>query len=102
MRTKIDPEFIKLMEDLLELGLKKYKEESFQSKLEKGDLKRTERLSTQGLMYHSAGHFMEVFENIPHDVFNDIEHQLAAVAINSYMEFCLRKAEKNAKRDLPT
>lgn len=88
-------EFIKLMRDIGELGKTKYGVGSIQSKIERGDLSRTTRLSSHVIGLHMSDHFGDYLQGQKHDHFGTLKHQLAAVAFNAMMEFWL--ADLNEK-----
>jgi len=86
-------EFFQLILDLIVLGEQKYSVDSFQTKIIRGDITRTERLSAEVLEDHSATHYDEYQRGVLHDHFHDLQHQLAAVAVNPLIEYILAKRE---------
>ena len=92
--SKIYEDFFNIMLELLEYGEEKHKENSFQQIVLKPDFKRTQRLSKDEIAYHLVTHYREYAQGKPHDKFNDLEHQLAAVAINAMMEYVISKKER--------
>lgn len=80
-------QFLLAMNDIGRLGYEKYGEESFHILSQKG-IERTglERVYSKQIAEHAAQHFKEYLEGTPHDKFNTLIHQLAAVAFNAMME----------------
>ena len=85
-------EFYQLMEELLDYGEEKHGAASFQAIVASGKIERTDRL--RNCLFHSAEHIKAYNLQEPHDKFGDLEHQLAAVAVNAMIEFILMRAEK--------
>lgn len=75
------------MEEIGELGYRKHGKNSFQFKITQGDFTRSiERHSTEALMGHARLHTLDYENGVKHDVFDDLVHQLAAVAFNAMIE----------------
>jgi hypothetical protein len=92
----LDTEFLEAMNDIWKYGLEKYEESSFQGRALKGNTSRPpiDRCKPEEIARHAKEHFDMYLQKIPHDHFNTLSHQLAAVAFNAMMEFILSKNEK--------
>lgn len=79
--------FLNAMEDIGRYGYQKHKENSFKSMLAGGNTTRKiDRHQTEEIMRHARNHTLEYEAGIPHDHFDDLLHQLAAVAFNAMVE----------------
>jgi hypothetical protein len=82
------PEFLQAMNDIGRYGFEKYKDASFQHRRLLGDTSRGDMARTlpQAIADHAQIHFDLYLDGEPHDKFNTLIHQLAAVAFNAMME----------------
>lgn len=87
-------EFFRLQYNLLKYGEEKHKEDSFQQLVSKPGFTRTFRLNKAELAEHSNNHFIEYLMGKPHGHFKNLDYQLAAVAVNSMMEYVIRSYGK--------
>jgi maltooligosyltrehalose synthase len=74
------------MEDIGQLGIEKYGDNSIVQKFGKGDFSRTYRTWTGEILDHIQNHALEYRNGILHDVFKTRVHQLAAIAFNAMIE----------------
>ena len=83
----LNPEFLRLMEEIGLYGAEKYGNESMDAKFKRGDFSRTERTTDKAITEHSINHLFDFDEGILHDHFGTRKHQLAASAFNSMMKY---------------
>lgn len=74
----LDEGFLHAMAEILALGAAKYGDYNWQQSRLTGE---------KGPINHIYDHLRQYRQEIPHDVFPDLEHQLAAVAVNAMMEY---------------
>lgn len=93
-------EFFQAIEQLLDYGEQKHKENSFQRLIQNPEFKRTERLEPTTLSAHSRVHWIDYLKGIPHDYFGNRLHQLAAVAVQPLMEWLIfsKECEREIKK----
>ena len=86
--TQNFPGLLEALEDIWNLGMKKYGEDSFQARVLKGDRSRyMQRVTQISLFKHVAEHYQEFAGDVPHDVYGTTKHQLAAAIFNLIMEW---------------
>ena len=94
----VRPEFVVLMEEILAYGHSKHRAESFQTAVEQGNHIRVgDRLQSNRILHHIHQHALDYEQEVLHDHFHDLEHQLAAVSVNAMMEcyFLLGESRDN-------
>ena len=96
--TYLRPEFLDLMEEILAYGHQKHSTESFQSAVLAGNhIRLGDRLSTNTILTHIHLHALDYEQEVLHDHFDDLEHQLAAIAVNAMMECYFLLGEQRDK-----
>lgn len=83
----LDPDFLALMNEVARLGFEKHGPNSFHARRMAGDHTRSSRMTTAEIKRHSGEHFEAYEKGEKHDRLYTLKHQLAAVALNSMMEF---------------
>lgn len=91
----LDPDFLKLMNEIGEYGHAKYKEHSFHARALSGDHSRPplDRHSSEAIIAHGQEHGNMYLRGELHDKFGTREHQLAASSFNFMMEFFFMRGE---------
>jgi hypothetical protein len=100
----LSEDFLSAMNDIGRYGHEKYGKDSFQHRRISGDVGRggIPRNAKQVIGDHIRGHISEYQNDIKHDKFGTLKHQLAAVAFNAMMEFYYAGLEREtAKTTLP-
>lgn len=97
----INYNFIVTMQEVGDLGNAKYKENSVEGRIARGDMTRfTERIYAREIIRHSCQHGNEYLDGIKHDVYKTRRHQLGAAAFNPMMEFSLAELENEPSAPL--
>lgn len=90
----LSKKFLEAMNDIGAYGHSKYGVDSFQHRRISGDRSRwMDRVEPEYIQKHVNEHFAMHLRGEIHDHFNTRRHQLAAVAFNAMMEYCLSGLE---------
>ena len=91
----LDAKFLSLMNDIGQYGHEKYGADSFHARALLGDKSRGNlaRAEKEDILRHARRHIVEYGDDIKHDHFGDLGHQLAAAAFNLLMEFYFSQGE---------
>ncbi len=90
----LDEDFLELMNDIGRYGSEKYGAESFHARAQTGDRSRSlKRTQKEEIMRHARKHTVDYENGVQHDKFNTLNHQLAAAAFNTMMEFYFSRYE---------
>jgi len=99
----LNPKFLELMDELMHYGATKHKENSFQAQVARGSFERPgPRWTSNTILSHIHKHALDYEQEVLHDHFSDLEHQLAAIAVNAMMECYFLLGESRDRIDSAT
>ena len=92
----LDKTFLSAMNDIGRLGFEKYRDQSFHAlrTAATGRSPNDPRTARKAICRHIQEHVAAYEDGTPHDVFQTLGHQMAAVAFNAMMEFYFAHLEE--------